>query len=132
MYVSHPEMIPNAPEIIYQLLLIEKDVLTQRQCINMLFSCKSDLVTTFFSGREKEITRFPPSTQLLLVQSIRNRVKDKPDEKGFWLVFVQRLLNSPSNAVKYECARTLLFLSTKPRIIQAVVECYVRLYSTAV
>ncbi|KAH7826271.1 Coatomer subunit beta (CopB) [Monocercomonoides exilis] len=130
MYESHPDLIPNAPEIIYQLLLVERDTLTQRNCLVMLFRTHDNLILSYLSGREKEVTKFHPTVQLLLVQMIRKRCEEKPEEKPQWLLFVQRLINSASNAVKYECARTMLLISSQQKVIQAVIECLVKLYST--
>jgi coatomer subunit beta len=98
----------------------------------MLFSARDDYAITYLSGQEKEVSRMHHTTQLLLVQMIRKRCRARPEEKPQWLVFIQRLIGSSSLAVKYECAKAMLLISSQPKIVQAVVECFVKIYTTAV
>lgn len=134
MYEHHPDMIPNAPEILYQLLMIEKDVLTQRNCLAMLFSCEEgfDYALSYLSQNEKELTRLHPSIQLLISQMIRRQIQQKQKEGGKWVNYLLRLINSTSPAVRYESARGLMLASSSPKIVHLVVDCFVKIYSTVV
>lgn len=134
MYRSHPDMIPNAPEILYQLLMIEKDVLTQRNCLNMLFNCEDgyEFATAFLHAKEKEIVKFHPTIQLLIAQNLRKQVIAKQKEADTWVPYLLKLLNSSSASVRYEAARALMTATAQPKIIHQVVECFVKIYSTVV
>ena len=134
LYRHHPDMLQQAPEILYQLLLIEKDVLTQRNCLHMLFNCEegSKLALDYVAQHRRDLNRFHPSIQLLLAQDMRNQIVKNPKESAGWVVYLQRLLSSSSPAVRYEAARGLMIASSQPKIIHAVVDCFVKIYSTVV
>ena len=134
LYAHHPDMLHQAPEILYQLLLIEKDVLTQRNCLHMLFNCEEGfkLAIDYLSQHRRELTRYHPSIQLLIAQMLRVNIQRKPKESQAFVTYLQRLLNSSSASVRYEAARGLMIASSQPKIIHAVVDCFVKIYSSVV
>lgn len=130
IYAHHPELIPDAPQICFQLLIADHDFLVQHHSLFMLFETSPNLALSYITRRDRDIQRLNPSLQVLLVWNVRKRCKNQPQEKGQWLPIVQRLLYSSNYSVKYESARTLLFISTNAKIIQAAVESLVQVMAT--
>jgi coatomer subunit beta len=53
--------------------------------------------------------------------------RTSPNEKGKYIKVILTLLQSPSTAVVYECAVTLVSLSQAPSAIRAATNCYCQL-----
>ena len=56
--------------------------------------------------------------------------RKNPTEKGKYIKIILALLQSPSTAVVYECAVTLVSLSQAPTAIRAAANCYCQLLAS--
>jgi coatomer subunit beta len=62
--------------------------------------------------------------QMAVLELIRKVCRTNPSEKGKYIKIILALLQSTSTAVVYECAVTLVSLSSAPTAITAAANCY--------
>ncbi|EGC35086.1 hypothetical protein DICPUDRAFT_47895 [Dictyostelium purpureum] len=125
---SHFEyLIPDAPELIYNFLLQEKDASCKRNAFIMLFNCAPDKAVEYLSSVLDEVPSFGDMLQFIVVELIRKVCKTSPSERSKYIKCIFTLLNSSSPAVKYESAGTLLSLSSAPTAVRGAASAYIDL-----
>lgn len=77
----------------------------------------------------RQLSSFPRSCKpiLTLLCALAQVCRSSPGEKGKYIKIILALLQSPSTAVVYECAVTLVSLSRAPTAIRAAANCYCQL-----
>ncbi|KAK2960483.1 Coatomer subunit beta (CopB) [Blattamonas nauphoetae] len=130
IHQHHPDMVPDAPELIAQVLQTDSDPIVIRNCLQMLFETSPEHVLEYLEDKEEAVAQWPPSLQLTLLELIKKRCKTKAQEKSYWLRFVHAMMSSARLSVKFECARTLLTLSVRKKDIETVISCYNTLLSS--
>lgn len=65
--------------------------------------------------------------QMSVLDLIRKVCRSNPAEKGRYIKIILSLMSAPSGAVVYECAGTLIALSSAPTAIRAAANCYCQL-----
>ncbi|CAA6672639.1 unnamed protein product [Spirodela intermedia] len=107
------QLLVDAPETIERLLSTEQDASTRRNAFLMLFQCAQDRALM----------------QMVVLDLIRKVCRTNRAEKGKYIKIIIGLLDSASTstAVSYECASTLVSLSSAPTAIRAAANTYCQL-----
>ena len=120
-------LLADAPDMIEKSLNQEQDLSARRNAFLMLFSCAQDRAVNYLLSHIDNVTTWGDTLQMVVLELVRKVCRTNPGEKGKYIKIILSLLNSPSTAVMYECAGTLVSLSSAPTAIRAVANCYCHL-----
>ncbi|TKY64680.1 Coatomer subunit beta-1 [Spatholobus suberectus] len=93
----------------------------------MLFSCAQDRAINYLFTNIDRINDWGEQLQMVVLELIRKVCRSNKGEKGKYIKIIISLLNAPSTAVIYECASTLVSLSSAPTAIRAAATTYCQL-----
>ena len=127
VYSAHPELIPDAAELIEQFLYAETNPSAKRNAFLMLFHCNQDKAVTYLDTVIATISGTGESFQLIALELIRKVCRTNPTLKSAYIRAILTLVNSPVHAVSYEAAATLVALSAAPTAVRAAVTAYTTL-----
>lgn len=121
------QLLDSAPEIVEKFLSTEQDPSSKRNAFLMLFSCAQDRAINYLLSNIERITDWGEQLQMVVLELIRKVCRNNKGEKGKYIKIIISLLNAPSAAVIYECASTLVSLSSAPTAIKAAASTYCQL-----
>mmetsp|Transcript_72456 Transcript_72456/g.172716 ORF Transcript_72456/g.172716 Transcript_72456/m.172716 type:complete len:1009 (+) Transcript_72456:87-3113(+) len=121
------EVMPEAPEDIEQLLLVEGDLSTKRNAFLMLLHCDQDRAIKYVQSMQDQVSTMGDIFQLAVLELVRKVCRTNPTYKGRFLRIVFNLASASSTAVSYDCASTLISLSSSPVAIHQATQAYVTL-----
>ncbi|XP_047315302.1 coatomer subunit beta-1-like [Impatiens glandulifera] len=121
------QMMDNAPDLIEKVLATEQDSAAKRNAFLMLFTCAQDKAVNYLFTHIDRIIDWGEQLQMVVLELIRKVCRAKRGEKGKYIKIIISLLNAPSAAVIYECAGTLVSLSSAPTAIRAAANTYCQL-----
>mmetsp|Transcript_42182 Transcript_42182/g.106207 ORF Transcript_42182/g.106207 Transcript_42182/m.106207 type:complete len:1025 (+) Transcript_42182:99-3173(+) len=121
------EVMPEAPEDIEQLLLVEGDLSTKRNAFLMLLNCDQDRAVKYILSMQDQVSTMGDIFQLSVLELVRKVCRTSPASKGRLLRIVFDLASSSSTAVSYDCASSLVSLSSSPIAIHQATSAYVTL-----
>eukprot|EP01059_Diplonema_ambulator_P019990 TRINITY_DN33674_c0_g1_i1.p1 TRINITY_DN33674_c0_g1~~TRINITY_DN33674_c0_g1_i1.p1 ORF type:complete len:942 (+),score=446.04 TRINITY_DN33674_c0_g1_i1:40-2865(+) len=131
IYKRLPEALPDAPESVEQLLAQETDVTAKRNAFLMLFHCTPDRAVAYLrSIMDSDLGQSNDVFQLAIVELLKQLMQTNPHEKSEYITVIFTLLQSKSQAVLFQCAATLLALSSSPTAIKASATTFVNLLNT--
>eukprot|EP00906_Rhabdomonas_costata_P026571 RCo037862 len=131
VHTRFPRLIPDAPEIIENYLENEADVSAKRNAFLMLFNCAQDRAVRYLrKAIDADISASGDVFQLALVDLLKSLCKTNPQEKPRYLRVIFSLLTTKSPSVLFQCATTLLSLSTSPTAIRESATTFVNLLNT--
>eukprot|EP00064_Thunnus_orientalis_P000998 superscaffoldBa00000061_g999 len=119
IYRNFEHLIPDAPELIHDFLVNEKDA----SFIHILQDRALDYLSTCID----QVHTFGDILQLVIVELIYKVCHANPSERARFIRCIYNLLQSSSPAVKYEAAGTLVTLSSAPTAVKAAAQCYIDL-----
>eukprot|EP00755_Sulcionema_specki_P008976 Sspe_Gene.6134::Locus_2057_Transcript_1_1_Confidence_1.000_Length_2963::g.6134::m.6134/K17301/COPB1, SEC26; coatomer subunit beta len=133
LYQTLPDCRPDdAEDIIEDFLKTEQDVTAKRNAFLMLYSMAPDRAVEYL--RSIMDTDWAQSTsdvfQLALVELLKQLMQSNPNVKSMYVKVIFALLQSKSQAVLFQCASTLLALSSSPTAIKASASTFVSLLNT--
>ncbi|KAL2652816.1 hypothetical protein R1flu_020944 [Riccia fluitans] len=117
----------DAPEMIEKTLSTEQDLSARRNAFLMLCTCAQDRAVNFLLSNLESVSGWGDILQMTVLELIRKVCRTNPGEKGKYIKIIISLLSSPSTAVMYECAGTLVSLSSAPTAIRAAANTYCQL-----
>ncbi len=120
-------MLIDAPEMIEKTLTTEQDLSSRRNAFLMLFTCAQDRAVNYLLNNLESVSGWGDILQMVVLELVRKVCRTNPGEKGKYIKIIVSLLSSPSAAVMYECAGTLVSLSSAPTAIRAAANCYCQL-----
>ncbi|OWM69521.1 coatomer subunit beta-1-like [Punica granatum] len=120
-------LLEQAPEIIEKVLTTEQDHSCKRNAFLMLFNCAQDRALSYLFTHIDRINDWGEQLQMVVLELIRKVCRSNKGEKGKYIKIIISLLNAPSSAVIYECAGTLVSLSSAPTAIRAAASTYCQL-----
>ncbi|KAK4756477.1 hypothetical protein SAY87_006604 [Trapa incisa] len=120
-------LLEQAPEIIEKVLSTEQDHSCKRNAFLMLFNCAQDGALSYLFTHIDRINDWGEQQQMVALELIRKVCRSRKDGKGKYIKIIISLLNAPSSAVIYECAGTLVSLSSAPTAIRAAASTYCKL-----
>jgi len=121
------EVLPEAPEDIEQLLLVEGDLSTKRNAFLMLLNCDQDRAVRYIFSMQDQVSTMGDIFQLAVLELVRKVCRANPAQKGRFLRIVFNLASASSTAVSYDCASSLVSLSSSPIAIHQATSAYVTL-----
>ncbi|XP_078430525.1 coatomer subunit beta-1-like [Wolffia australiana] len=123
------QLLVDAPETIERLLGTEQDASTRRNAFLMLFQCAQDRAVAYLLSHIESVTDWGELMQMVVLDLIRKVCRTNRSEKGRYIKIIIGLLDSTSTstAVSYECAGTLVSLSSAPTAIRAAANTYCQL-----
>merc|ERR1719277_674020 len=108
------DVMPEAPEDIEQLLLVEGDLSTKRNAFLMLLNCDQDRAIKYVLSMQDQVGTMGDIFQLSVLELVRKVCRTSQAHKGRFLRIVFNLAAASSTAVSYECASSLVSLSSSP------------------
>lgn len=149
IYKNFEWLVPDGPELIANFLDTQQDMSCKRNAFLMLLHADQDRALNYLASCLDQVNNFGDILQLVIVEliykvkfififekvnsfSCQNCLYFKvchanPNERSRFIRCIYNLLNSSSNAVRYEAAGTLITLSTAPTAIKAAASCYIEL-----
>ncbi|KAF2583964.1 hypothetical protein F2Q70_00034153 [Brassica cretica] len=121
------QLFVDAPEMIEKALSTEQDPSAKRNAFLMLFTCAEERAVNYLLSNVDKVSDWNESLQMVVLELIRSVCKTKPTEKGKHIKIIISLLSATSSAVIYECAGTLVSLSSAPTAIRAAANTYCQL-----
>eukprot|EP00440_Ansanella_granifera_P055866 gb/GFBE01060550.1/.p1 GENE.gb/GFBE01060550.1/~~gb/GFBE01060550.1/.p1 ORF type:complete len:1011 (+),score=354.87 gb/GFBE01060550.1/:1-3033(+) len=121
------EVLPEAPEDIEQLLLVEGDLSTKRNAFLMLLNCDQERAIKYVLSLQDQVSSMGDIFQLSVLELVRKVCRSTSVNKGRFLRIVFDLASSSSSAVSYDCASSLVSLSSSPVAIHQAAQAYVTL-----
>lgn len=93
----------------------------------MLLHADQERALNYLATCLDQVNSFGDILQLVIVELIYKVCHANPIERSRFIRCIYNLLNSSSNAVRYEAAGTLITLSSAPTAIKAAANCYIEL-----
>ena len=121
------QLLVDAPEMIEKVLSSEQDQSAKRNAFLMLFTCAQDHAINYLLTHVDRVLEWGELLQMVVLDLIRKVCRTNRGEKGKYIKIIISLLNAPSTAVVYECAGTLVSLSSAPTAIRAAANTYCQL-----
>ncbi|GMY32197.1 coatomer subunit beta-2 [Fagus crenata] len=121
------QLLIDAPEMIEKVLSTEQDQSAKRNAFLMLFTCAQDRAINYLLTHVDRVSEWGELLQMVVLELIRKVCRTNQNEKGKYITIIISLLNAPSTAVIYECAGTLVSLSSAPTAIRAAANTYCQL-----
>eukprot|EP01018_Ginkgo_biloba_P040144 Gb_03760 [translate_table: standard] len=121
------QLLADAPELIEKALATEQDPSAKRNAFLMLFTCSQERAINSLLTHLDSVPQWGDLLQMVVLELIRKVCRSNPGEKGKYIKIIISLLNSSSTAVMYECAGTLVSLSSAPTAIRAAANTYCQL-----
>ncbi|KAL0302883.1 UNVERIFIED_CONTAM: Coatomer subunit beta-1 [Sesamum radiatum] len=121
------QLLVDAPETIERFLSTEQDQSAKRNAFLMLFNCAQDRAVNYLLTNVDRVSDWGELLQMVVLELIRKVCRTNKAEKGKYIKIIISLLNAPSAAVVYECAGTLVSLSSAPTAIRAAANTYCQL-----
>ncbi|CUG86806.1 coatamer beta subunit, putative [Bodo saltans] len=132
IFAKFPQLLPDAPEMVEKFLLEENDVSARRNAFNMLFQCSQERATRFLASfrESNDMSQAGDVFQLSIVEFVKHMIQVNPFEKAKYVPILFAVLQSKSPAVLYQCASTLLTLSSSPTAIRHAANTFIHLLTT--
>ncbi|KAL7165835.1 hypothetical protein ACSBR2_036660 [Camellia fascicularis] len=121
------QLLVDAPEMIEKVLSTEQDQSAKRNAFLMLFTCAQDRAINYLLTHVDRVSEWGELLQMVVLELIRKVCRTNKAEKGRYIKIIISLLNAPSSAVIYECASTLVSLSSAPTAVRAAANTYCQL-----
>ncbi|KAK8550605.1 hypothetical protein V6N12_039306 [Hibiscus sabdariffa] len=121
------QLLVDAPDMIEKVLSTEQDPSAKRNAFLMLFTCAQDQAINYLLTHVDRVSEWGELLQMVVLELIRKVCRTNRAEKGKYIKIIISLLNAPSTAVIYECASTLVSLSSAPTAIRAAANTYCQL-----
>nr|CCC89365.1 putative coatomer beta subunit [Trypanosoma congolense IL3000] len=132
IYKRFPELLPDAPELMEKFVCEENDVSACRNGFDMLVECAPERAVRFLTKlrSSKYMESVGPALQMSIVDFARHMIRSNPCDKGKYVTILFSILQSSNPAVRYQCASTLLSLSSSPTAIRQAALTFIDLLKT--
>ncbi|KAL9873721.1 coatomer subunit beta isoform 1-T1 [Glossina fuscipes fuscipes] len=130
IYKNFDWLVPDGPELIANFLDTQQDMSCKRNAFLMLLHADQERALNYLASCIDQVNNFGDILQLVIVELIYKVCHANPAERSRFIRCIYNLLNSSSNAVRYEAAGTLITLSSAPTAIKAAAGCYIELIVT--
>lgn len=127
IYKNFDWLVPDGPELISNFLDAQADMSCKRNAFLMLLHADQERALNYLASCIDQVNSFGDILQLVIVELIYKVCHANPSERSRFIRCIYNLLNSSSNAVRYEAAGTLITLSSAPTAIKAAASCYIDL-----
>ena len=124
------ELIPDGPELIREFIDSENDVSAKRNSFVMLCNSDQERAVSYMISVIDQMESLGDIIQLVMLELIRKVCRQDPFQKSRFLRAVFNLQGSASNSVAFECASTLVSLSSSQTAVKTAVQAYCQLLAT--
>jgi coatomer subunit beta len=126
------ELVEDFIDEIEQLTLNETDISTKRNAFILLFHLDQSkalnfLKTLMANSEDDPIYEMGDIFQLSILEMLRKLCKVEPTQKSRLMNAIFMLSNSKSSSVLFECANTIIQLTTAPSAIKIAIQSYLAL-----
>ncbi|CAN1220311.1 Coatomer subunit beta-1 [Linum perenne] len=118
------QLLVDAPEMIEKALSTEHDPSAKRNAFLMLFTCDQDRAINYLFSQIDKVPEWGEQLQMVVLELIRKVCRTNKGGKGKFIKIIMSLLESPSSAVVYDSAGTLVSLSSARTVIKAAASTY--------
>ncbi|CAC9484708.1 putative coatomer beta subunit [Leishmania infantum JPCM5] len=127
IFKKFPKLLPDAPELVESAIRTETDVSTCRNGLDFLAAFAPERAASYLSDFRDSHTLSAVDGPFLMsvVEFCRQMIRANPYEKARYVPVLFSVLQSKSAAVRYQCATTLLSLSSSPTAIRQATLTYV-------
>lgn len=132
IYTKFPQLLPDAPDHVEKFLQEENDVSARRNAFNMLFQCSQERAVRFLAAfrESNDMSQAGDVFQLSIVDFVKHMIQANPYDKAKYVPILFAVLQSKNPSVLFQCATTLLTLSTSPTAIRHAANTFVYLLTT--
>eukprot|EP00299_Pterocystis_sp_00344_P020092 c9895_g1_i2.p1 GENE.c9895_g1_i2~~c9895_g1_i2.p1 ORF type:complete len:923 (+),score=252.80 c9895_g1_i2:39-2807(+) len=127
VFKTFPELIPDAANLVANMLEGESDLNAKRNGFLMLFHCDQDKAIAFMNRILDQVPSMGDGTQLVVLELTRKICRARPQEKTKFIKCIILLMETASQSVLFECASTLVAISSAPTAVRAATGCYAQL-----
>eukprot|EP00903_Cladosiphon_okamuranus_P009825 g9338.t1 len=124
------QLLPDGPELIERFIAAEGDTSARRSAFLFLYNEAEELAIDFLNEHMEDVPKFGDGFALLVLELCRKVCRRDPSQKSRFVRVLLSMLQSPSAAVSYEAAWTLVSLSGAPTAIRAAATTYSQLLNT--
>lgn len=127
IYKHFPNLIPDAAELISNVLIAETDMGCKRNALVTLISISQALAAEYLNSIWSQIDSFDEGMQLAIIELIMKDCRNPAANKNKYIQCIFSLLQSNFAAVKYDAANALTTLSSHETAVKASASCYISL-----
>ncbi|OAY68008.1 Coatomer subunit beta-1 [Ananas comosus] len=124
------QLLPDAPDLVEKALAAEQDPSARRNAFLMLCACAQERAVAYLLSHAEQVPDWPDLLQMAALDLVRKVCRSNRADKGKYIKIIISLLGSPNTAVVYECAGTLVSLSSAPTAIRAAANTYCQLLAS--
>eukprot|EP00752_Nemacystus_decipiens_P004504 g4112.t1 len=124
------QLLPDGPELIERFIANEGDTSARRSAFLFLYNEAEELAIDFLNEHMEDVPKYGDGFALLVLELCRKVCRRDPSQKSRFVRVLLSMLQSPSAAVSYEAAWTLVSLSGAPTAIRAAATTYAQLLNT--
>lgn len=120
IYRKFPDLLPDAPELVEAFIREESDVSALRNAFDMLAAFAPERAARFLSDFRdtNDMSEAGGCFLMSVVDFCRQMIRENPYDKAKYVPVLFSVLQTKSPAVRYQCATTLLSLSSSPTAIR--------------
>jgi coatomer subunit beta len=130
IFAKLPELIPDAPELVDKFLQEETDASSKRHAFLMLMNSAPARAVAYLMQHRDEIGQSGEVLQLAVVEQVKQLIASNPFDRPKYIPIVFAALQSRNPSVLFQCASTLLALSSSPTAIKSATQTLVNLLTT--
>jgi len=127
------ELLENSAADIYQQLLNESDISTKRNAFIVLFCIDQEeainYLKTVLQNSEDKVSELGDIFLLSVIEALRKMLKADPSQRSRLMNAIFIIAQSTSPSVLYECANSIIQLTTSPTAIKVALQAYLTLLS---
>jgi coatomer subunit beta len=127
IYKNFPNLIPDATELISNVLIVETDMSCKRNALVTLANISLPLAAEYLNSVWSQIDSFDEALQLAVIEIIMKDCRNPTANKSKYIQCIFSLLQSNYASVKYDAATTLVTLSSHETAVKAAASCYISL-----
>lgn len=129
IFKRFPKLLPDAPELVENAIRQESDVSTSRNGLDFLAAFAPERAASYLSDfrDSHNLSSVDGPFLMSVVDFCQQMIRANPYEKARYVPVLFSVLQSKSAAVRYQCATTLLSLSSSPTAIRQATLTYVDL-----
>jgi coatomer subunit beta len=121
------DVMPEAAEEMEQLLLVEGDITTKRNAFLMLTHCEPQRAIKYALSIQEQLPSSGDIFQLAVLELVRKVCRSDPALKNRFIRIVFTLASLQATSVAYECASSLVSLTSSPVAVHQALVAYMSL-----
>jgi len=124
------ETVENSIDDIEKIMIQETDLSTKRNSFLLLFNIAQDKALSYLEGlmnNDDPVSEMGDIFQLMVIEMLRKLIKADSSMKSSLLPVIFMMSKSKSNSVLFECASTIVQLTTAPSAVKVAIQSFLSL-----